>query len=155
MRLAMADATQVPSFKSSAGGGWLASAAEALQGWRERRRLAAELAALSECGELKAVLADAGIDGGRLAILLRAGGRPLDAMADRAGVDLAALPPAIRRDAEWTCAICTERKACRRWLRSTASQGPAAFCPNAPVFRRQRRIAAVADAARQASSFIR
>ena len=104
--------------------------------WRERRRWLAELRQVAACGRLDETLADIGLDRARLAVLANGpvdAGRQLEPMAVAAGADLAAIPPAVLRDAEWTCTVCESRSACAHWLRSGEWKGEDMRCPNAAL----------------------
>lgn len=117
--------------------GFLASLAERFGYWRERRRWAAEMANVATLGHPGAALADIGLDRAQLDVLLNGpadAGRQLEVMAAAFGADLDRVPPAVLRDAEWTCVICKSRSACAHWLRSGEwTGGPDARCPNTAV----------------------
>lgn len=102
--------------------------------WRERRRWIAEMANVASLGRPGAILADIGLDRAQLDVLMTGpvdAGRQLDAMVAATGAELADVPPAALRDAEWTCTVCESRRACAHWLRSGEwTGGSDARCPN-------------------------
>lgn len=104
--------------------------------WRERRRWIAEMRNIAALGRLDDVLADIGLNRAQLGVLMTGpvdAGRQLDAMAAAAGTDLDAIPPAVLRDAQWTCTLCESRSACAHWLRSGEWSGGDPRCPNADL----------------------
>ncbi|HWB48528.1 MAG TPA: DUF6455 family protein [Stellaceae bacterium] len=104
--------------------------------WRERRHWLAELRRVAAFGRLDETLADIGIDRARLDVLANGpvdAGRQFEPMAKAAGADLIAIPPAVLRDAEWTCVLCEHRAACAHWLRSGEWEGGDTRCPNAAL----------------------
>jgi Family of unknown function (DUF6455) len=63
-------------------------------------------------------------------------GRQFETLAKMLGFDIGQLDPAVLRDAAGTCARCTCRKACRRWLRTGVFEYAGdSRCPNAALLR--------------------
>lgn len=71
----------------------------------------------------------------------------LDRMLVRIGLGMEALPSPVRIDLRLTCAGCSERPQCRRWLATDeADDGYRRFCPNAAMFDRMRQVQRWRDA---------
>jgi uncharacterized protein YjiS (DUF1127 family) len=89
-------------------------------------------------------VADLGISRNELQAIVRAGTQPrrlMTAMMARIGVrpsDLRRIS-GLTREVERTCALCAEKRRCRRWLKAEQpSQDYRSFCPNAASFERAR-----------------
>jgi hypothetical protein len=112
----------------------------------QRRQLAEELAGAAASGELDAILAETGLARGQLQRLLQGHAespRLLEAMTQRLGIEREAIAEReILREIERICSLCDSRGPCRRWLRSGATDGYDAFCPNAEWFDHLRQPAA-------------
>jgi uncharacterized protein YjiS (DUF1127 family) len=112
--------------------------AERIRNWRQQRRWKAEVADLASLGRLDDFLKDTALSRADLRYLARApadAGTQIEVMAQIAGVDLAALPPETRREAEWVCARCACREPCKQWLRTGQwADGDDTRCPNAGLF---------------------
>ena len=107
----------------------------AIEVLRERHRLRQELTALAESGALDRVLADAQLSRADLEPMLANhpdSGHLLDEMAARLHVgDRLHADRLTERDMWRVCTLCREQGACKHWLASGATEGYAAFCPNA------------------------
>jgi hypothetical protein len=106
-----------------------------IKGGRERRRLKRELAQLAAMGDLDAVLADVGLARSQIGPLVAAGadsGELLERMLARLGLDANRLPVETRRDMQWTCMTCRDKRHCRHWLADVDQSDFHGFCPNAP-----------------------
>jgi uncharacterized protein YjiS (DUF1127 family) len=106
---------------------------EGLRAWRQRGELARELSGLTD-GELR----DAGFARSEIPLVVR--NHPLSSelrrrMMERLGIDEEAAWrrfPGLMRAIHRACALCAERKACRRWLDfEEPGHGYRLFCPNA------------------------
>jgi hypothetical protein len=114
---------------------------------RDRNALRRDLIELERVGELDKVLEDLGLSRGGIPLLLKnhpRSARLLAAMMDRLGVPnprdpwlRARLQPQLT-EIRQQCLMCTETRACQRWLRSGATTGNEAFCPNAATLARLR-----------------
>jgi uncharacterized protein YjiS (DUF1127 family) len=99
---------------------------------RRRRRLRRELEQLDAMGSLDAVLADIGVVRSQFESLIASDTtEQLDQMQARLGIDATRLPVESRRDMEWTCSQCTDKRRCRQWLSDTDGTSFRDFCPNA------------------------
>lgn len=122
---------------------WARRAQEIVADAWERDALRHEL---EQCEVSDLILADAGLARSDIGQLIK--GHPeatrlFRAMSER--LDIVAEyrnDPGIQRDMERTCALCTNHKRCRRWLRHGAREEYHAFCPNAPLLDLLRRRAA-------------
>lgn len=88
-------------------------------------------------GELRGVLDALGMEEQQIPVFVRnypEAKRLLTAMMGRIGAEIAPEPEAIRQDLIRTCALCSSRDDCRRWLQSGAREGYQAFCPNTHSF---------------------
>ncbi|HUI34286.1 MAG TPA: hypothetical protein VLX67_02025 [Stellaceae bacterium] len=121
--------------------GFFAELAQRFAYWRERRRWIAEMANVASLGHPGAILADIGLDRAQLDVLMTGpvdAGRQLDAMVAGMGTTLEHVPPAVLRDAEWTCTVCPNGRACAHWLRNGEWMGDGdPRCPNEPLRRDQ------------------
>lgn len=98
---------------------------------RRRQRLRRELEQLEAMGSLDAVLADVGLVRSQLEPLLASDNAELlDRMQARLGIDATRLPIETRREMEWACTQCTDKRHCRQWLAEKDETGVPAFCPN-------------------------
>ena len=98
---------------------------------RRRRRLRRELEQLEAMGSLDAVLADVGLVRSQLEPLLAGDDAALlDRMQARLGIDAARLPIETRREMEWACTQCAEKRHCRQWMAEKDETGMPDFCPN-------------------------
>jgi len=97
------------------------------------------MARVAQLGRLDPVLADIGLSRAQLDVLMTLpedAGRQFEAMAGSARVDLNTLPPAVLRDATWTCMVCRNAAACRTWQRGGGWRGDGdSRCPNAALLR--------------------
>ena len=130
-----------PAFASSSHPlvGFFADLAQRFAYWRERRRWIAEMTNVASLGRPGAILADIGLGRAQLDVLMTGpvdAGRQLGAMAAGMGAALQHVPPSVLRDAEWTCTVCPNGKACAHWLRNGEWVGDGdSRCPNEAVLR--------------------
>ena len=109
---------------------------ERLGYWRERRRWIGEMRNVATFGRLDETLCDVGITRAELDLLMTGpvdAGRQFEPMAAGAGAQLDMIPPAVLREAEWTCIRCESRSACAHWMRSGEWSGGDSRCPNAEL----------------------
>jgi hypothetical protein len=119
----------------------------ALDDARERAALRRDLAALERAGELDQVLGDLGLSRGGIPLLMKnhpRSARLLAGMMERLGI-ASPRDPWIRArlhaqlsEIRQQCLMCSETRACGRWLRSGATTGQETFCPNTAALARLR-----------------
>lgn len=98
---------------------------------RRRRRLRRELEQLDAMGSLDAVLADVGLVRSQLEPLLAGDDSALlQRMQARLGIDATRLPIETRRDMEWACTQCADKRHCGQWMAEKDEAGVPEFCPN-------------------------
>lgn len=98
---------------------------------RRRRRLRRELEQLEAMGSLDAVLADVGLVRSQLEPLLTGDNAELlDRMQARLGIDATRLPIETRREMEWACTQCSDKRHCGQWMAEKDEAGVPEFCPN-------------------------
>ena len=117
---------------------FFAALAERFHYWRERRRWIAEMTRAAALGHAGSILSDLGLNRAQLDVLMTGpvdAGRQFEPMAKAAGASLDAVPPAVLRDAEWSCTVCEHRRACAHWLRSGEWTDGDTRCPNADLLR--------------------
>jgi hypothetical protein len=126
---------------------WREDFKTALDDARERAALRRDLMALERAGELDQVLGDLGLSRGGIPLLIQnhpRSARLLAGMMDRLGI-ASPRDPWIRArlhtqltEIRQQCLMCTETRRCARWLRSGATTGEEAFCPNTAALARLR-----------------
>ncbi|HZS83848.1 MAG TPA: DUF6455 family protein [Stellaceae bacterium] len=116
---------------------WVRRAQDRIADAWARDALRYELEQCELSGDIDIILADAGLTRSDIGQLIK--GHPeatrlFRGMSER--LDVAAecrKDPHIQREMERACALCTNHKSCRRWLRYGGREGYHAFCPNAPL----------------------
>lgn len=109
-----------------------------LAGWRERITARAEFARLDPA-TAERIQAETGIGAADIRTARAGSLRDIGRMMRHFGIRPEQVPGRYLRavrDAERTCARCDEAKRCHRWLdgKTTATDAPRLFCPNASLF---------------------
>lgn len=115
-----------------------AQALAAIAALRARRRLRREFEALSDSDALDRMLAEAQLTRADIEPMLAnypASGHLIDEMVGRLDIaDQLHADATVERDLRRVCTVCHTQGQCQHWLKSGATQGYEAFCPNADQF---------------------